>query len=364
MKCRDFRETSWETAGLHTAEDGSLVGEIIATGAGVFSYYDKNGRIVRRLRSIDDVKAATPTLANVPITLLHPTEDVDETNIDRLKVGSVGEAVFEVLNNKVQVKITDKKAIEAIKSGRIRAVSCGYDCRLVQESGNWQGVEYDERQTEIVYNHLALVPRGRAGDGVNFRVRCGDSTDFDKINNKKECKMKKTTLRDGSIVELEDSVFDELKFFAGLAEEKSKAVDSMTAERDAANASISKIQKEMDEMKAKALDEDAIKARVASRISLLKAADAAGVEKAEDMSDREIKCAVIKKNFEDIALEEKSEEYIQAMFDACQSSKKKEDDKKNKNKSLDDRGDKAHDGEEDAYQKMCDQFYGTAKKEA
>lgn len=378
MKHRDFRETSWETAGLVTDERGHLVGEIVCTGAGVFSYYDDNRREVKLLRSIDDVKAATPGIADLPITLLHPSEDVTEQNVDKLKVGTIGhEVVFDGLNNKIHVDIEDPKAIEAIMKRQIRAVSMGYDCRVVKDSGNWQGVDYDGRQTEIVYNHMALVPVGRAGDGVNFRVRCGDSVDFNIFKNEDK-KMKKTTLRDGSIVEVEESVFDELKSYKDeckqlkdAADEKQKTIDSVTGERDAAKASLTKTEKEFADFKAKAMDEKEIDSRVKARLGLVKAADEAGIEKACDMSDKEIKLAIIGKAYDGMNLDGKTDEYIGAIFDAaCVQLKKGVKDEKdgNPNKELEgpshlkDSADKTT--LDDAYQKMCDALSGKTKKEA
>jgi hypothetical protein len=52
--------------------------------------------------------------------------------------------------------ITDPSTIMQVKGG-LREVSCGYDCQYVQDdAGNW-------RQTNIRGNHVAIVPRGRAG---------------------------------------------------------------------------------------------------------------------------------------------------------------------------------------------------------
>lgn len=52
--------------------------------------------------------------------------------------------------------IKDPTTILQVKGG-LREVSCGYDCTYVQdEAGEW-------RQTEIRGNHVAIVPRGRAG---------------------------------------------------------------------------------------------------------------------------------------------------------------------------------------------------------
>ena len=363
---RDFRETCCH-----------LVVDIVCTGAGVFSYFDDKGKKIRLLRSIDDVKEATPGIADLPITLFHPTEDVTPENVGRLKVGTIGhEVVFDGLNNKIHVDISDPKAVDAIKRRKIRAVSMGYDCRVVRDSGNWQGVDYDARQTEIVYNHMALVPAGRAGDGVNFRVRCGDAADFE-IFNKEEKHMKKTTLRDGSIVEVEDSVFDELKAYKDesqslktAADEKQKVIDTITGERDAAKASLTKAEKDIADLKAKALDEAEIGKRVDARLALLKVADEAKIEKAAEMSDKDIKAAIIAKAYDGISLEGKSDDYITAMFDAaCAQLKKGVKDEEDTNKNKDLEGpfaglDSADIKPDEAYQKMCDELAGKTKKEA
>ena len=383
MKYRDYRETCWETKGLTKTADGHYVGEIIATGAGVFSYYDEKGKKIPILRSVDEVKSATPGIADLPITFLHPNVDVDDSNIAELKVGTIGhEVVFDGLNNKITVDISDPMAVKAIDEGRIKAVSMGYDCKLVRDCGNWQGTDYVARQTDIVYNHMALVPAGRAGDGVNFRVRCGDSADFQIFNNNKETKMKNITLRDGSNVEVDENVFAELKFFKDesesfkkAADEKQKTIDSVTGERDAAKASLTKAEQDLADLKSKALDEKEISKRVDARLDLLKTAEEAGIEKARDMSDKEIRNAVIAKAFDSVDMEGKSDEYATAMFDAaCVQLKKMvndsaddADDNNNKNLEGPFKGVDSADynkKSEDAYRKMCDSLSGKATKEA
>lgn len=58
--------------------------------------------------------------------------------------------------------ITDPQTIMQVKGG-LREVSCGYDCQYVQDdAGNW-------RQTNIRGNHVAIVPRGRAGPECSIK---------------------------------------------------------------------------------------------------------------------------------------------------------------------------------------------------
>lgn len=63
--------------------------------------------------------------------------------------------------------ITDKKAIDLVKSGRIREVSCGYDANPVSD-GEGYG-----HQVGIVGNHVALVDKARCG---GCKIRDGQMT--------------------------------------------------------------------------------------------------------------------------------------------------------------------------------------------
>ena len=105
--------------------------------------------------------------------------------------------------------------------------------------------------------------------------------------------------------------------------EKQKALDTVTAERDAAKALCDKKDKEIEALKASQKDEAEIAKRVDARLALLKVADEKGVEKASEMDDKSIKAAVIGKAFEGVSLDGKSDDYVQAMFDAACASKSK-----------------------------------------
>jgi hypothetical protein len=54
------------------------------------------------------------------------------------------------------VLVTDSEAIRAIDAGE-RELSCGYTYRLAREGYRWE-------QRDIIGNHVALVPKGRAGE--------------------------------------------------------------------------------------------------------------------------------------------------------------------------------------------------------
>lgn len=327
VQSNDYLESSWVlgATGLTTTKEGYLTGRICVTGAGVFKYYDENGKPVYRLRSVDEVSKATAGLNSKPITLRHPKDLVTSKTWNKDAVGFTGtDATWDGLNNFVTVTITDEKAIKAIREGKVKSVSAGYENFVVDESGNWQGVDYDQRQEEIDYNHIALVFEGRAGDGVKFRVN--DSVElWEKTlnNNKDKEDHMKTISIDSVDYQADEAVIDALKKAQGDSASKQKALDAMTAERDAAKATVDAKDKEIAQLKSAAADEKAIAERVNARIALVKAADEAGVDKAESMDDKSIKAAIIGKAFADVSLDGKSDDYVTAMFDAAVASLKK-----------------------------------------
>lgn len=63
----------------------------------------------------------------------------------------------------------DAALIDAIRNGT-QEVSCGYAADTEMISGKYNGEDYDAIQRNIRYNHLAVVPRGRAGPEVRIRL--------------------------------------------------------------------------------------------------------------------------------------------------------------------------------------------------
>lgn len=340
VQSNDFYESGWGVGatGLTTTPEGYLRGRICVTGAGVFKYYDEQGKVRFRLRSVDEVNKATAGLNGIPLTLRHPKDLVSTKNFKDVAIGYTGtDATFEGgLNNFVTVTITDEKAIQAIREGKVKAVSAGYVSFIEDDSGNWQGSEYDQVQKGIEYNHIALVLEGRAGDGVKFRLN--DSVELweyekDSNNNNKEDHMK-TIQIDSVDYQADEAVINALKVAQGDSAAKQKALDAMTAERDAAKSQLDAANKEIASLKETAKDEKAFAEKVNARILILKQADEAGIEKAAEMDDKSIKVAIIGKAFEGVSLDGKSDDYIQALFDAACKGKKKSADNSLDNKNV------------------------------
>lgn len=325
---------------LHRTPEGYLTGVLNVTGAGVFRYLDDGGKIVGRLRSVDEVRKATSSLNGKPVTLQHPGDDVTPDNVKTLSVGASGnDASFDGLNNTVTITIMDRDAVSSIDRGDVRAVSCGYSCNVVAKDGVWQGTPYQQMQSDIQYNHIALVLEGRAGDQVRFRV--GDSADADKLfkTKKQEESKMKTMLIDGVQCQADEAVVAALQ---KASEERDEAVkkiadakaagDKVTAERDA-------LKTENEKFKARDVNKE-IADGVSAKVDLMKKAADFGCEVKATDSDESIRSAVILKAYDSADLKGKSADYIQAMFDmACDSlSKQKKQKDESAQKQLDAKG--------------------------
>ena len=96
------------------------------------------------------------SLKGKAFTLLHPEDDVSVDNYSQLAKGIVMDVRRSGNLMIGDIRVFDKEVIELITSKRMVELSLGYDTKLKYEDGN------KLVQTEIVYNHVALVPKGRA----------------------------------------------------------------------------------------------------------------------------------------------------------------------------------------------------------
>ena len=411
---------------LHKTPEGYYQGNVVCTGIGVFRYLDKNKKFVQRLRDVDDVKAATASINCKPITLQHPNKPVDINNVKALKVGmTANDATFDGLNNRVTVTITDKDAVDAIDRGEVKAFSMGYKCSVVENDGVWQGVHHDQQQKDIVYNHLALVTKGRAGDKVNFMV--GDSADFADIfdmadpeegekkptedgteyqqgqpvvvndgkadpdanlndNNHNQEQSMKTIQLDGVDYQADEKVIEALQAAQNDAAEKLDEIHTLLSAVNEKDSQIADLQEKLDTANDE-IDEAVIDAAVNAKLAILDVARAAGIEcdTSDDVSD--LKRQVISAAFDSIELDSiEDEASINALFasaskkleadraaedqnDGCKDGKGKGGAKKNPAAQFDGARDGAdkdnmNDSAEDRLQKRMVEISNGIKKEA
>jgi hypothetical protein len=179
--------TRYDAAPLGTVTrtpQGFLRAPARVTRTGVLTYRRADGTVVRELRRPAQVFAAESlaTLADAPVTDLHPRSMVTPDNARALALGHVsgGARADGQKYVEAQLLITDAKLIAAVEKKDRAEVSCGYTCTLVEGGGTYEGERYDAEQTAIVYNHVGLGPRGwgRAGAEVALRLDSAEPDDF------------------------------------------------------------------------------------------------------------------------------------------------------------------------------------------
>lgn len=120
-------------------------------------------RVVKVYRLPEDVfaPAALASFEGKDVSLGHPPEMLTAENQAAYSKGHL-ENVRRVGDNTVaDLFIKDPMLVSQVESGAMREVSCGYNC-------NFEPYLDGYKQTRIRGNHLAIVPRGRAGGSVSI----------------------------------------------------------------------------------------------------------------------------------------------------------------------------------------------------
>jgi len=304
--------------------EGYLRAPAIATRVGVLKYRNGAGKVIRELRLPEEVFApdSMATLSSKPVTNEHPHVGLlKPDNVKSFLVGYTGEQVEKVDNEylKVWANVVDAETIDDVNNGKSE-VSCGYVCELEDAPGVWNGEPYDLIQRNIRYNHLAIVPKGRAGSQVRLKLDSADAI----LTDEKESTMKMMLAGKEWEVpdELAQAIQAEMSMVKSDAQktldaapkpeqmaEMQNKLDQTQAKMDAQDAEIKKLKTQT------RADSEATNGREFAKTLLL--ARQLGVEKADEMVDRvELMKAVIKTDSADIDFTGKSSAYIEARYDA------------------------------------------------
>jgi hypothetical protein len=156
VKISDNMETEKETGFLYCKN--SILGHVgVQQYNGVEVGMDEYG-VVDVVREAEDVfdEDSLASMDGKPITLYHPDEMVTSENFKKYAVGFIKNVHRE--NNYIMgdLVINDMEAIEKVVSGEIKDLSLGYQAKLVPTGDGRL------KQKNIVINHLAIVPEGRA----------------------------------------------------------------------------------------------------------------------------------------------------------------------------------------------------------
>lgn len=330
----------FDIGGISSVErtpQGFLRIPIHATRVGVFTYKQGDGTVIKEFRSPEEVFKADSlaSLADAPITLLHPPEMVTPQNIGKYQKGyatGTPKADGELVATVGIVSHAD--AIEAVDKG-MREVSCGYRADVVPQKGEYHGEHYDYVQRDIVYNHIAIVPKGRGGPDVRLRLDAADAVIELNPPQLKETAMKiKINGREFEVTqEIADAYNAEMKARTD-AETVGKArMDSLVADvakadaaKDAAKSELTAAQAKLDAATAElakrtdSIDQTKLAAAVKVRKNLEKVAafllKKEQLDKLDSMSDLEIRKAVIMADAPTANLEGKENLYIDVRFDS------------------------------------------------
>lgn len=152
-----------------------------AARTGTQLYTRGDGTQVREYRPEDEVSKpeSLASFGMKAVTMGHPRVQLDSENTKLYQIGHAGSQVrFSDGFVEVAVVITDADAIEKINRGDAQEVSAGYRVDYDPTPGMTpDGQSYDGVQRNIFVNHIAIVPKGRAGSEVRLLLDSCDRND-------------------------------------------------------------------------------------------------------------------------------------------------------------------------------------------
>jgi len=316
-------------------KEGYIRADAVVTRVGVFLYRNADGSERRELRLPDEVfnKDSLESMKMIPVTNTHPQgRFVDADNAKDLQIGTTGETItHDAKFVTSSIVINRKDGVEAVKRGR-RELSLGYNAQVEFTDGIWEGQRYDAIQRNIRYNHLAIVDEARAGSSAALHL---DEAEVNLTNfNRKGGNMPTMTINGIQYEAAQEVINDHAKLSRENADLKVNLDTSKTdLEKEKARADEAVAAKEKLEKKDNKKEiADAVKVRIGLERKAAKVLDEKELEKIDEMSDKDIKVAVISKKNDGFDAKDKSDDYIDARFDSVIESVKEDGDKKD-NKS-------------------------------
>lgn len=317
--------TRFDSVSLPSARvdaDGFLHDQPILTRTGVFTYRNPDGTVRREYRPPEEVFRAD-SLASYkgkPITIRHPPEgEVTQKNARKVSVGTViSEGRQDGEDVRADIVIHDPLAM-----GSNRELSLGYRLNVDAIPGVApDGQAYEYVQRDIIVNHVAVVPAARAGRGARLNLD-GDEV-FDNEEEKPMLKIRLDGIEYDAAPEVVNALSKETKRAdeaEGQATLIKRNLDSVTAERDGLKAKVDAHPTELEKLRKDSAD--AVATAVKTRVELLSTATGFRIDKADEMTDQEIKIAVIKAVRGDSFDEKgKSDAYLDAAFDLSKADKR------------------------------------------
>jgi hypothetical protein len=311
--------------------NGWLRCEGVLTKSGIFKYRNPDGTERRELRLPDEVfnPDSMKSFHLVPVTDDHPEVGwLDASTASQFSKGAADMPVRDGDKMRAKLLITDAVLVAKIMNREKAQISNGYFADLEMRSGEFEGETFDAIQRNIRGNHVAIVDEARAGPDARIKL---DSLDAVMVPFLQVARPAPTEVKTVDEMTLKiDGVDFKMPAQAAQAVTRQLAIkDSKIEELTAENGKLagkydalaSDAKKAGEALKA-ARDPKAIAALVNARVDLVeKARTVLGDEfKPDAMTDREIKAAVVSKLSPGAKLDGKSDDYVNARFDAAMES--------------------------------------------
>ncbi|GLC88248.1 DUF2213 domain-containing protein [Lysinibacillus piscis] len=308
--------------------EGYLTVRVPITRPGVFPYARQDGAVQMEAKLPDEIfsDVTIQSARSKPITDEHPNEPVTLDNYQTYAKGmSHTDVQVEDLKLYVSLTITDKGLINKIHEGK-REISIGFMSDVVAETGTYNGQPYEYVQRNIEINHIAIVDKGRAGPEVAIRSD-SDAWQIDSVEGGK-IKMVKIEI-EGVEYEVDPAVktyIESLTASTGEEDEeeeeskkkKTDAVDVLRGRLDALKIKLQNTERALANEKVKQSSADELDKKVAERVQLISTTKPFLGDSFDftGKTERAIKEAVIATIKQDFKGDGKSDDYINAFFDA------------------------------------------------
>lgn len=299
--------------------EGYLTVTVPITRPGVFPYQRQDGTIQMEAKLPDEIFSdrTIRSARSKPVTDDHPNEPVTLKNFSLYSKGlSHTDATVKNLKLYVSMTITDEGLIQKVRDGK-REISIGFLSDVVAEQGSYNGETYQFVQRNLEINHIAIVDQGRAGPEVAIR-KDSDAWQIENKGGKSEMPIYKIDEKEYEVDSAVKSFLDAQQARIDAANVKVKDFDILQGRFDAQEVKLKNTEKELEDVKKEHVSADQLDARVQARVILISGAQAFLGDSFDftGKTDREIKEAVIQNSKPDFKGDGKSDDYINAFYDA------------------------------------------------
>lgn len=280
--------------------------------------------VLRDDAAVFDSKSAHSFIGK-PVTDNHPSVAVNAANWRDHARGVVMGAMRDGDYLAFDLLLTDKDTIAAVDAGK-RELSNGYAADLT--FGDFDGpggVKCVAKQVSITGNHVAIVDKGRAGPScaITDSVALCDANPAAVRGFTQEKQVKKIVL-DGLQVDLSDA--DAVSAAISKLQDKANAAETALATAQTAHdKALGAKDAEIADLKAKVVDQAAIDALADAKAETVAKAKAVLGDALPDTKGKtvaEVRRMAVAKKFGDAAVADKSDDYVEARFDALTADAK------------------------------------------